>query len=122
MPSNCNDVSCFQQIFEKNLEFTAEGWVFSLFCELTAFWLLIFVSTEPSRSILLIDRSESRFESHAGGKITKTLKKRCKFSRFVDFQLNQIQNCSVQIKKMRNWIFSLQLKKKLLLPNVYRQC
>ena len=69
-------LSCFQQIFEKNLEFTAEGWVFSLFCELTAFWLLIFVSTEPSRSILLIDRSESRFESHAGGKITKTLKKR----------------------------------------------
>ena len=80
MPSDCNDVSCFQQIFGQNLKFTSEGWVFSLYWELTAFWLLIFVSPEPSRSILLIDRSEPIFESHAGGKITKTLKKNWKFS------------------------------------------
>ena len=33
MPSNCNDVSCFQQIFEKNLEFTSGVWLFSLFYE-----------------------------------------------------------------------------------------
>ena len=33
MPSDCNDVSCFLQNFEKNLEFTSEVWVFSLFCE-----------------------------------------------------------------------------------------
>ena len=33
MPSDCNGVSYFQEIFEKNLEFTSEVWVFSLFCE-----------------------------------------------------------------------------------------
>ena len=33
MPSNYDDVSCFQQMFEKNLEFTPEVWVFSYFCE-----------------------------------------------------------------------------------------
>ena len=34
MSSDCNDVSCFKKIFEKkNLEFTSEVWVFSLFCE-----------------------------------------------------------------------------------------
>ena len=32
MPSDCNGVSCFQQIFEKKLEFTSEVQVFSLFC------------------------------------------------------------------------------------------
>ena len=31
---------------------------------------------------------------------------------FVNFRLNQIQNCSVQIKKMKDEIFSFQLKKK----------
>ena len=41
---------------------------------LTASWLPIFVSAEPSRTILWIDRSELRFESHIGGKIRKTLK------------------------------------------------
>ena len=81
---------------------------------LTAFWLLIFVSAKLSRTILSIDRSEPRFERH---------KKMMEISMvFVNFRLNQIQNCSVQIKKMKDRIFSFQLKKKLLLPNVYRQC
>ena len=40
---------------------------------MTASWLLIFVSAKPSQTILLIDRSESRFESHTGGKIRQTL-------------------------------------------------
>ena len=31
---------------------------------------------------------------------------------FVNFWLNQIQNCSVQIKKMKDGIFSFQLKKR----------
>ena len=31
---------------------------------------------------------------------------------FVNFWLNQIQNCSVQIKKMKGRIFSFQLKRK----------
>ena len=30
---------------------------------------------------------------------------------FVYFQLNQIRNCSVQIKKMEDGIFSFQMKK-----------
>ena len=30
---------------------------------------------------------------------------------FVNFQLNQIQNCSVQIKKMKDRRFSFQMKK-----------
>ena len=29
----------------------------------------------------------------------------------VNFQLNQIQNCSIQIKKIKGKIFSFQLKK-----------
>ena len=35
MPSDCNGVSCFQQIFEKKkkIEFASEFWVFSLFSE-----------------------------------------------------------------------------------------
>ena len=41
---------------------------------LTAFWRPIFVIAEPSRTIFSIDRSESRFESQIGGKITKNLK------------------------------------------------
>ena len=36
---------------------------------------------------------------------------------FVNFWLNQIRNCSVQIKKMKDRVFSFQLKKKILLPN-----
>ena len=40
---------------------------------MTASWLLIFVSAEPSPTILLTDRSEPRFKSHTGCKI-KTLK------------------------------------------------
>ena len=77
MPSDCNGV-CFQQIFEKNLEFTSEVWVFSLFCEFQHLqfmtsWLLIFVSAKPSQTVLPIDRSEPRFESHTGGKMRKTL-------------------------------------------------
>ena len=41
---------------------------------MTASWLFIFLSAEPSGTILLIDRSEPRFEDNTGGKIKKTLK------------------------------------------------
>ena len=43
---------------------------------LTAFWLVILVSAESSHTILLINRYEPRFKSRAGGKISKTLKKK----------------------------------------------
>ena len=49
---------------------------------LTAFWLLIFVSAKLSRTILSIDRSEPRFERHAGTKITKILKNDGNFNGF----------------------------------------
>ena len=48
------------------------------------------MSAKPSRTILLIDRSEPRFERHIGGKITKTLKNDGNFNGFVNFWLNQI--------------------------------
>ena len=78
---------------------------------LTESWLPIFVSAEPSRTILSIDRSEPRFESRTGGKIRKNLETKGIATFFVNFWLNQIQNCSVQILKMKDRIFSFQLKK-----------
>ena len=71
---------------------------------MTASWLPIFVSTKPSRTMLLTDRSEPRFESHTGHKVRKTLKNNKNFAVFVNFQLNQIQNCSVQIKKKTRYL------------------
>ena len=41
---------------------------------LSASWLAVFVSAEPSRTILLIGRSEPRFDGLTGGKIKITLK------------------------------------------------
>ena len=65
---------------------------------MTAFWLQIFVSAEPNQTTLSIDRPQPKFKNHAEGKIRKTLTFCCFF---VNFRLNQIQNCSVQIKKMK---------------------
>ena len=73
------------------------------------------MSAEPSRTILPIDRSEPRFENDTGGKITKPLKN--DETVFVNFHLHQIQNCLGQIKKIKDEIFSFQLKKK----NYFRQ-
>ena len=90
---------------------------------MTAPWRPIFVAAGPSQTILSIDRSEPRFESHTGGKIRKTLKNNETFDVFfVIFKLNQVRNCSVQIKKMKDRISSFQMKEKLLLSNVNRQC
>ena len=46
--------------------------IFSTF--LAASWLSIFVSAEPSGTIISIDRSEPRFEGHTGGKTKKNQK------------------------------------------------
>ena len=43
--------------------------------------------------------------------IKKTLKTMKILTFFVNFLLNQIQNCSVQIKKMNYRIFGFQMKK-----------
>ena len=58
----------------------------------------------------LIDLNQD--SSHAGGKIRTTLKDNKNFDIFVNFWLNQIQNCSQQIKKMKDVTFSFQFKKK----------
>ena len=73
MPSDCNDVSCFQEISKKELEIIFHLSV-SFSTLLTAYWLAMFVSTESSRTVLLIDRSEPRFDGRTGGKIRITLK------------------------------------------------
>ena len=74
------------------------------------------MSAEPSRIILSIDRSKPRFECHAASQIITTLVKAIEIlTFFVDFWSSQIQNCAVQIKKMKDEIFSFQLKKKILL-------
>ena len=78
------------------------------------------MSDEPSRNILSTDTPEPRFERHTGGKIKKLLKTIEISTVFVNFRLNQIQNCSVQVKIMKGGIFIFQLKTILLLPNVYR--
>ena len=45
-------------------------------------WLSIFVSAEPSGTMLLIERSEPRFKVIQGGKIRKTLKNNGNFNNF----------------------------------------
>ena len=70
MPSDCNGVSWFQQIFEKvkNLPLKSEYFHFTVSTRtsLTTFWLPISVSVEPSRTILAIDTSEPRFKTYRG--------------------------------------------------------
>ena len=86
MPSDCNGVSCFQQISEKktqNLPLKFGYFHVSVSSTtLTTFWLPIFVSAKPNRFILLIDRSEPKFESHTEGEKTKTLKNGANFDGF----------------------------------------
>ena len=82
MLRNCNGVSCFQQIFEKK-KLRIYLWVLGIFNFLSVIaWLPVFVSAEPTRTILSIGRSESRFESHPGGKRIETLKNERNFDVF----------------------------------------
>ena len=83
MPSNCNGGSCFvltnfwkKKKKKKNLPLNFGYFNVSVNSStfLTVPWLSIFVLAEHSRTILLIDRSEPRFESRTEGKIKKTLK------------------------------------------------
>ena len=50
---------------------------------MTAFWLQIFVSAEPTQATLSIDRSQPKFKSHTEGKIRKTLKNDENFAVFL---------------------------------------
>ena len=115
MPSDCNGVSCFQQIFEKKLRIYL--WSLGIFTfpwVLAPSWLhfgcrFLCQSSLVELYYRLIYLNQD--SSHTGGKITKTLKNNGNFNSFCWFRLNQIQNCSIQIKKMKDEIFSFQLKK-----------
>ena len=87
MPSNCNALSICNRVLKKKdlnvpLNFGYFPFSVSFSTFLTVFWLPILVSAKPSRTILLTDRSEPRFEGHTGGKITKTLKNDGNFTGF----------------------------------------
>ena len=62
-----SDVLCLQQSFKEKLEFTSEFWVFPLCARsstfLTACWLLIFMLSQPNRTILWVDGSGPQFQS-----------------------------------------------------------
>ena len=85
MPSDSNGISCFQQNFEKNLELPLKFQFFTFLWVLAPSWQNFgcqFVSAKPGWTILLIDRSEPRFEIRTGGKIMKTLNKDGKLDNF----------------------------------------
>ena len=115
MLSDCNGYHVSNRFLKKTqnllLKFGYFHFSVSSSTFLTAFGLPLFVSAELSGTILWTDRSEQRFESHTGGKITNTLKTMGNSKVFVNFHLNQIQNYSVQIEKMKGEIFSFQFKK-----------
>ena len=78
---------------------------------LTVSWLVIFASVDSSRTVLSIDGSEPRLESYTRGKIRITSKNNKNFDVFCYFWLNQIQNFSGRVKKIKDGIFSFQLKR-----------
>ena len=55
---------------------------------LTESWLAIFVSAKSSRTVLLIDRSEPRFDGCTRGKIRITLKTNKNIDVFCQFLAN----------------------------------
>ena len=84
MPSDCNGVTYFQEIFEKKLRMYL--WSLGIF---TFLWVLApswqhlgcrFLCQPSLVELLSIDRSEPRFKSHTGGKIRKTLKSNKNFN------------------------------------------
>ena len=65
----------FPTDFQKNLDLPPKFGYFHFSVSsstfLTASWVPIFVSAEPSWTILSTDRSEPKFESYTGGKTLK---------------------------------------------------
>ena len=125
MPSDCDGVSCFQQIFEKKLNIYL--WSLGIF---TFLWVLFcgFFSVAPSWQHFgcrflcqqsLVELQYRLIDLNQDSKVIQgvkkgKLKKTTEISTFlVNFRLIHIQNCSVQIKKMKDGIFSFQLKKKI---------
>ena len=110
------------RFLKKNLKFTSEVWVFSLLWVLAPSWqhfgrwfLCQLNLVELYYRLIDLNQDSKVIQ---GGEIMKTLKI---LTVFVNFRLSQIQNYSVQIKKMKDKLFR-KLKKKLLLPNVYKRC
>ena len=114
MPSDCNGIY-FQQIFEKKLRIYL--WVLDI---LTFLWILAPSGQHPGCWLLcqpsLMEIYYQFIDLNQDSKviqevIKKTLKTMKILTFFVNFLLNQIQNCSVQIKKMNYRIFGFQMKK-----------
>ena len=87
--------------------------------------LLIFVSAEPSWTILWIDRSEPRFKSHTGGKIRKTLKSDGNFNGFCWFSAKSDSKlfCPDQENERQNILLSIEKKNyfcQMLIDNASR--
>ena len=87
MLSDCGGVyhvsyRCLKKTWNLPLNFGYFRFSVSSSTFLTAFWLPIFASAEPSPTILSTDRSEPRFDSCTGGKITKTSKNDGNFDGF----------------------------------------
>ena len=80
---------------------------------LATFWQPIFVSAESSRTILSIDRSEPRFESHTGGEITKTLKNSGNFNGFCQFSAKSGSNLFRPDKENESRDIYLSIEKKI---------
>ena len=78
---------------------------------LTTCWLLIFLWNECSLTILSIDRSVPRFESHTGVQIRYLEKTTEILGVFANFPLIQVQNCCGQIEKMKAGTLIFPLKK-----------
>ena len=107
---------CLQQISKERLEFTSELWVFLLFLQgLAPSWQLAFcrLLCYPSLAELyygLIDLDRYF-------KVVQVVKKEIPSKTMwilafsSSFQINQIQNSSVEIRKVKDWTFSFQLKK-----------
>lgn len=64
---------------------------------ISEFWVL----SQPSQSVLLIDRSGLRFESDAEGLERKTSTNKI-LGFFASFQINQIQNSAIQIHRIKD--------------------
>ena len=116
MPSDCDGVSCFQQIFEKKLNIYL--WSLGIF---TFLWVLApswqhfgcrFLCqqslVELQYRLIDLNQDSKALQGVKKGKLKKTTE----ISTFlVNFRLIHIQNCSVQIKKIKMGYLAFNWKK-----------
>ena len=116
MPSDCNGVSCFQQIFEKKLNiYLWSLGIFTLLWVLAPSWQHFGCRFFCQQS--LVELHYRLIDLNQDSKVIKgvkkgKLKKTTEISTFfVNFRLIHIQNCSVQIKKIKMGYLAFNWKK-----------